>query len=272
MTAAPARGPETAAAPRALGQVVALSWRSLVGTSRQPATWAPGLFFPFMLAAVYSSQFSKAVDLPGFPFPDITFLDYVLIAAVVQGVSFGAISGGTNLALDIESGFMDRLLSAPVSRPAILVGRLGGAMGYAVVQATLLLVVFTIMGADIAGGIPSALAVLVVAALLALALGSLASAIALRSGSQEVVQSVFPLVFVLIFVSSAFFPVSLMEGWYGEIAAKNPITWVVDPTRRLVVVGFDAGDAAEAVAITAGLAAAALAVAFLQLRRRVAAP
>ncbi len=196
--------------PAARSQVVALAWRSLLGTARQPATWMPQLFFPFLLAAVYASQFSKAVELPGFPFEDVTFLDYIFIAGVVQGVAFGAITGGTALALDIESGFIDRLLSSPVSRPVILVGRLGGAMGYALVQTVVLLLVFTLMGADIAGGVPSLLTVLVVAALLALALGSLASAIALRTGSQEVVQSVFPLLFVLVFVSSAFFPVSLM--------------------------------------------------------------
>ncbi len=55
------------------------------------------------------------------------------------------------------------------------------------------------------------------------------------------------------------------------MAAKNPLTWIIDPTRRLVVVGFDAGDAAEATAIVAGFAALSLAVAFGQLRRRMAA-
>jgi ABC-2 type transport system permease protein len=251
-------------------QMVALSQRSIVAAIRQPANWLPGLFFPFLLAAVFSSQFSKAVDLPAFPFPGITFLDFILPAAILQGVSFASINGGSEMALDIENGFMDRLLSSPVSRAAILVGRLAGAMAYAVAMSVVLLVAFFLMGAEIAGGAGAVVVVLIAAVLLALSLGALASALALRTGNQEVVQSVFPLVFVLIFASSAFFPVSLMDGWYGDLAARNPITWIIDPLRRLVVVGFDWSDAAETVGVAAALAAVCVGIAFVELRRLVA--
>jgi ABC-2 type transport system permease protein len=251
-------------------QAWGLSWRSIVGAARQPSSWIPGMFFPLMLATVYSAQFSKVVDLPAFPFEDITFLEFMLPAAVVQGVSFGSINGGSELALDIENGFMDRLLSSPVSRTAILVGRLAGSMAYAVVMAIVLIMIFMLMGAGIAGGVGGVVVVVVTSALLALSLGSLAAALALKTGSQEVVQSVFPLVFVLIFVSSAFFPVALMEGWYAELAKRNPITWMIDPTRRLTVVGFSWGDAGQAIGIAAGLAALGVLVAFRSLRRRMA--
>jgi len=260
----------TAGNPRALSQTIVLSRRALVGIARQPSMWVPGFFFPFMLAAVYSAQFSRTVNLPAFPFHDITFLEFILPASVLQGVAFGSINGGSELALDLENGFIDRLMAAPVARPAILVGRLAGAMGYAVVLSSVLMVVFTLMGADIAGGAASVLVVLIVAALLSLTMGSIAAAIALRTGSQEVVQSIFPLVFVGIFTSSAFFPVALMEGWYGSMAAKNPITWIIDPLRRLTLVGFDLGDMFAAIGIAAVLAGLALLLAFSQLQRRLA--
>jgi ABC-2 type transport system permease protein len=253
-----------------MAQMAALSVRSILGAARQPANWVPGIFFPFMLAAVYSSQFSKAVDLPAWPFQDISFLEFILPAAVLQGVSFGAINGGSELALDIENGFMDRLLSSPVSRPAILVGRLAGSMAYAVALACILLIGFALMGADVAGGIGAIVVLLITAALLALLLGSLGAALALRTGSQEVVQSIFPLIFVFIFASSAFFPVNLMEGWYGDLAANNPLTWIIDPVRRLIVIEFTWADAARAVAVAGGLAAGGVGVAFLALRRRMA--
>ncbi len=228
------------------------------------------MFFPLMLAAVYSAQFSKAVDLPAFPFDDITFLEFILPAAVLQGVSFGSINGGSELALDIENGFMDRLLSSPVSRSAILIGRLAGAMAYAMVLALFLILVFLAMGAGIAGGVGAVVVILVTSALLALTLGSLAAALALKTGSQEVVQSVFPLVFVLIFVSSAFFPVNLMEGWYGDLAERNPITWIIDPNRRLTVVDFSWGDAGQAIGVSGALAVIGVGVAFFALKRRMA--
>lgn len=246
-----------------------LSRRSLLGTARQPATWVPGLFFPFMLAAVYSSQFSRAVSLPDFPYPDVSFLEFLLVGSVLQGVSFGSLSAATALALDLENGFMDRLLASPVPRSLILVGRLAGGMGFAVVQAVVLVVVFVIMGADIAGGVGTLLVLVVVSALLALGLGALGAAVALRTGSQEVVQSIFPLVFIAIFVSSAFFPVELMEGWYAEAARRNPMTWIIDPTRELTVTGFDAGTAFQAVGTAAGLALFGVLVAFHQLHRRM---
>ncbi len=187
--------------------VAALSRRSLLGTARQPAVWMPGLFFPLMMAAVYSAQFAKATSLPEFPFPDATFLEFILPASILQGVSFGSISAASALALDIENGFLDRLLASPVRRTSILIGRLAGGMGFAVAQAVVLMLVFLVAGATVAGGFATALIVVVVAALLALGFGAFGATIALKTGSQEVVQSLFPLVFILIFVSSAFFPI-----------------------------------------------------------------
>lgn len=250
--------------------LVELSRRSIIGTARKPQNWLPGMFFPLMLAAVYSSQFAKAVDLPAFPFDDITFLDFILPASILQGVAFGSIGGASDLAIDIENGFMDRLVSSPVARPVILLGRLAGSVAFAMTQAVFFLCIFLVFGAELRGGVASGLAIMVVSAGLALGLGGLGAAIALRTGSQEVVQSVFPLIFVMIFVSSAFFPVPLMEGWYGDLAAANPITWIIDPTRRLSVEGFAWSDVGQAVGLSAVLAAVGVVVAFGQLRRRVA--
>ena len=244
--------------------------RSVLGAVRQPANYIPGMFFPFMLAAVYSAQFAKAVDIPGFPFPEASFLEFVLAGSVLQGVSFGAINGGSELALDIENGFMDRLLASPVSRSAILVGRLAGSMTYAVVLSLVLTTVFVIMGADIAGGIGAVATMLLVSMLLTLFLGAVGAALGLRTGSPEVVQSIFPLIFVLLFASSAFFPVNLMEGWYGDLARRNPITWLIDPVRRLVVEGFAWSDAGRAIGVAAALATLTVSWAFLELRRREA--
>ena len=135
----------------------------------------------------------------------------------------------------------------------------------------LLTAVFVAMGADIAGGIGAVLVLLVTSMLLALVLGGVGVALGLRTGSQEVVQSIFPLVFVVLFASSAFFPVDLMEGWYGAIARYNPITWVIDPLRRLVVEGFSWSDVGQALGVTTVLASVTVGWAFVELRRRVAA-
>lgn len=252
-----------------LPQVIKLSHRSVLGMLRQPQSWAPGLFFPLLLAAVYASQFSRAVTIEGFPFPNVSFLDFVLPACVIQGVLFGSTNSASDLAADIENSFMDRLLVSPVSRGSILLSRLASAFIYGVAQAAVLISIFVLFGANIAGGFSSIISIVLIAAILSVSMGSFGIAVALRTGSQEVVQSTFPLIFVAVFVSSAFFPVQLMEGWYGAIARKNPLTWVIDPTRRMAIEGFSWADLGQSLGIVLVIASIGILISIRQLRRRL---
>ena len=255
--------------PDGLAQARALAKRSIFGTARQPAMWIPGMFFPLMLAAVNSAAMGKSIALPGFP-PVQSFLQFLLPATLIQGVMFGGIIGGTDMAVDIENGFFERLVASPVARPSILVGRLSGAAVMGATQAVLFMVIFTLFGVDIVGGLPAVFVLIVVGSILALAIGGLCAAIALRTGSQEAVQSSFPLIFVLLFISSAFFPTTMMSGWYKTVATYNPITWLIDATRSLVISGFDAKDALTALGLAVVFALLAIFLATRQLQRRLA--
>ena len=262
--AAPTRPPIA----RVFEQSWELARRSIRGKARHPFNSLPGIIFPLLLAAVYTAQFQRALDLPGFPEVD-SFLDFILPAAILQSIAFGATEAGADLALDIETGFFDRLVASPVSRVSILVGRLAGSAVEAAVKTLVLMGVFLAFGAEIASGVPGALAIVATGVLLALAIGGLGQVIALRTGSQEAVNATFPLVFVTIFISSAFFPTGLMDGWYGAVARRNPITWVIDPVRRLAITGWSWSDAGQAIGITAALAVATTALAVVFLRRRL---
>ena len=79
-----------------------------------------------MLAAVNAAAFNRSTTLSGFPEVD-SFLDFLLPAVIMQGVLFGGVAGGNELAVDIEDGFFERLMASPVWRPSILVGRLAGS-------------------------------------------------------------------------------------------------------------------------------------------------
>jgi len=96
------------------------------------------------------------------------------------------------------------------------------------------------------GGVVAALALIVIAAFLAVAIGGFSLAVAIRTGSSEATQAMFPLTFVIIFVSSAFFPTGLMTGWYQEVAEVNPFTLIVNPARQIALSGFDWGDFGQA--------------------------
>ena len=250
-----------------LRAATALSWRSVMTIARQPALIFPSVFFPLFFAALSTASFQRTTNLPGFPEVD-SFLDFLLAATIVQGVVFGAISGGQALADDIEGGFFDRLAAAPVPGAVILVGRLAGSALVGAVQALAFTAILVAFGAGIAGGLPSLAALVVVSAVLAVAIGGFACTIALRTGSNEAVQAFFPLFFVGLFTSSAFFPRDLMSGWFKAVAGANPLSWMIEDIRHLTITGFAAGKAGQAMLIVLGMSALSIAVAVRALRRR----
>jgi len=253
---------------RPIAQTVALARRSIVNTFRQPTVFIPGLMFPMIIAAVNNAALGKAVALFPPPRPD-SYLDFVMAATIVQGVLFGGVAGASDLALDIEGGFFERLLASPVARPAILVGRLAGAAVMGAVQVLVFVPVFLLFGASVAGGIPAVLVLVACAIVLSVGVGGLAAAVALRTGSAEAVQNSFPIVFIAIFISGAFFPTVLMRGWYHAVASHNPITTMIEGMRDQILVGFDITTALKAFAVCGVLAVLSIALATHQLQRRL---
>ena len=235
-----------------LEQTAALAKRSILGTARQPTVWFPGVFFPLMIAAVNSAALGKTTALPGFP-PVDSFLQFLLPATLIQGVLFGGIVAGADMALDVQDGFFERLVASPVSRVSILLGRLAGSATLGAVQAVVFIGIFMLFGAEVEGGLPAILVLILLAVILATAVGAWAAGLGLRTGSQEAVQNSFPLVFILLFMSSAFFPTSLMKGWYEAVAANNPLSWMINGARELVIEGFSWSAAFQTLAVASVL-------------------
>lgn len=266
-----AAAPPTAAAfhQQPVAQIRVLARRSILATLRQPPVWFPAILFPLLLAAVNASAFNRATALPGFPDVD-SFLDFLLPASMIQGVMFGAVAGGSDIALDIEDGFFERLLASPIWRPSILIGRLAGGAVLGAIQAVLFITVFTIFGARVHSGARGIVTLVLLAMVMAIAIGGVTAAVGVRTGSQETVQNSFPLIFILLFLSSAFFPTELMSGWYQTMAEANPITWVIDAARQLVIAEWSWREAATALGTAGVLAVATVALAARQLRIRLA--
>ena len=249
-------------------QVWALSVRATLATFRNPVNFVPGLVFPLLMAAVYASQFSRATQLPSFPEVD-SFLQFILPSVILQGIGFNASNAGSDMALDIETGFFDRLVASPVARPSIFVGRVGGAAVAGAVQAVVMMVIFLAFGAPVKGGVLGTAAVVLISVLLSVALSGFGLAVALRTGSSEATQAMFPLIFVMIFISSAFFPTGLMKGWYRSVAEVNPFTLIVNPTRELVISGWSWSDFGQATSVTILVAFFSLGLAYAAYRRRL---
>lgn len=253
---------------QALDQARGLARRSIVGTLRQPQVWLPGLLFPMFIAAVNTSTMGRAVNIPGFP-PVRSLLDFLLPASITQSVLFGGLTAGSDTATDIQTGFFDRLLATPVARTSILVGRLAGASVTGGLQAVVFMVVYGAFGVRLAGGPAVALILVAYAMVLALVIGGFAAMLALRTGSAEAVQNVFPLTFITLFISSAFFPTQVMHGVYRSIAERNPVTWMIDGMRHQVIVSLDWSQAGKSILVAAVLAVFAVWSAHRALQARL---
>ncbi|MCP3934185.1 MAG: ABC transporter permease [Actinomycetia bacterium] len=237
-----------------VGPVAAMARRSIRSIVRQPQVWVPAIVFPMFFSAVSSAAFDRTRSLPGFPEVD-SFLTFILPATIIQGVVFGATAVGTDMAIDMENGFADRLRVAPVGRIGLMLGRLAGVMVLAIVQTVVFSTVFVVAGASIAGGLASVFGLVLVSCLLAGAIGSFALIVALRTGSVEAVNGFFPILFAALFLSSAFFPPNLAGGWFEAVAEVNPVTWMINPSRRLVITEFSMSDLIQATAVSFGFMA-----------------
>ncbi len=251
-----------------VAQTLAMAKRSVRAIVRQPALVVPSLVFPLFFAALGSSSFSRATALPGFPRVD-SFLALTLAASVIQGVLFGSTSGGAALAVDIENGFFDRLLASPTSRVSVLVGSLAGSALFGSVQALFFTIVMIVFGVNVHAGIVGVVLIVVTGALIGLSIGGFLAAMALRTGSAEAVQGVFPLLFIMLFFSSAFFPRETMRGIYKTIANINPVSHLYEGMRDLVIDGLTLSAAARALLIPIAIGLISIPLALSQLRRRL---
>ncbi len=251
-------------------QTVAMSKRSILALVRQPALVVPSMIFPLFFAALGTSSFGRAINLPGFPKVD-SFLDFSLAGTIVQGVLFGSVQSGSALATDIENGFFYRLMAAPSSRLSILVGRLAGAAAYGAFQTLFFCLLLLPFGMSIKGGPLGVLVMVVSGGLIAIAISGFMAAAALKTGSSEAVQGIFPLVFIMLFFSSAFFPRQTMSGAYKHIADFNPISHLIEGMRDLCIDGLSSGAIARAILVPIAIMIVSFTVALRALAQRITA-
>ncbi len=248
--------------------VKALGLRSVRQTFRRPQLIAPIIVFPTLLLAIQTGGAGAAVELPGFP-PVESFLQFMLAGAMMQSLMLAGNSGGIALAVDIEMGFTDRLFSAPIPRFAIVLGRLAGTAALGLFGAIWFLAIGLIFGVRIESGAAGALMALVLVTATATAVGGIGAAIALRTGSASVVQGLFPLVLVVLFLSSAFFPQELMIEPAKTIAQYNPLSFIVEGIREPIISGINASDTLAAVAAILGIVIVGLVLSARALRHRL---
>ena len=231
------------------GQVLTLARRSVVRTVRQPANVVFPLIFPLLLLAVNAGGLDAATRLPGFP--TNSFVAFALAIPFIQGALFATMNAGTDLARDIQTGFLNRLALTPMRGTALLAGQLGGIVTMGVIQALVYLSVGLAVGVRLESGPAGAIVLIALAVLIAIGFGAFGAFAALRTGSGEAVQGLFPVFFVFLFLSSMAMPRNLIEiDWFRAVATVNPVSYLIEAIRSLIIIGWDG----EALALGFGFA------------------
>ena len=249
-------------------QVGQLARRSVIRTMRQPAQFIPALIFPLFLLAVNSGGLKDATNLPGFPTD--SYVTFAVAVTFLQGALFSVMNSGTDLARDIETGFLNRLALTPLRGAALLTGLLAGSIVLGVIQGIVYLVVGFAFGVTVAAGIGGAIVLVLLSIAVTTAFGTIGMFAALRTGSGEAVQGLFPVFFVFLFLSSSSLPLDLLQtDWFHAVATVNPVSYLLQAFRSLLIEGWDLGELALGFGIAAALFALGMAAAAGALKTRL---
>ena len=242
-----------------------LGRRAVRETLRQPGVEAGNLFIPIFFFVVTVGAISNVAG-PAFGITD--YAGFQLPVAVIQGVAGAASVSGVAIVRDIESGYFDKLLLTPSPRLAIVLGRLAADGVRAAVFTAIIVAALAVFGARVEAGPLGYLVILALAAAFGAAYSGIGVAIALRTGNLQAAQAGFLLFFPLLFLSPAFAPKEIFDPWLEFLASINPVTYVLEGMRALVLEGWEWDNIAGAFASVFGFGAVTVALALWSLRAR----
>ncbi|QKS71177.1 ABC transporter permease [Paenalkalicoccus suaedae] len=251
-----------------LAHTYVLTKRSVIVLLRNPFTVIPNLFISMFFLLVYSGGLSGIASLPAFEGAD--YLSFILPVSIVSAAIGGAGGAGQSLIRDLESGYFARLLQTPVSRLAIVLGPIIAGMLQLLVQTGIILAVAFLLGLRVEAGVGGVLVLLLFAIGWGLAFAGYSVAIALKTKNAQAAQAGTLIFFPLLFLSTTFVPLELIEAtWLRVAAVMNPTTYLFDAMRAVLIDGWvwqpiliGASVIAIACAITIGLSVRSAKTAF----------
>jgi len=247
--------------------VYQLTLRSLREVVRQPAFEVQNYFIPLFFFAVTVGAIG-GVSARAFGVEN--YQAFQMPVAIMQGAAGAASFSALAMVTDIERGYFDKLLLTPTPRISLVLGRLFGDGIRVVIITAVILIVGAFFGTGMEAGVVGYIAILILAGLFGLAYAGFGLAIALRTGSPQAAQAGFLIFFPLLFLSPAFAPKEVFSPWLEFLATINPVTYILEGMRTLILVGWDWGQVGEALLAIAILAAINMPLALWALRHRTA--
>lgn len=170
------------------------------------------------------------------------YFSYMAVGMISMTVMTTTMFSGMSIVWDRRLGFLDKVLSTPVSRGAIIFSKVLNATLRALLQATIILALAAILGLQVSSTFTllNMLGVYAAVFLLSVGLSSVFLAFSLRSTRLERPMQIISLITIpLMFASNNFFPISLMPDWLQAIANANPLSYLTDALRQLIILPLD---------------------------------
>jgi len=239
--------------------------RGLKQSLRPWAALLPSLIMPAFFLIVFSSAFQGITKLPGFT--STSYLVFYAPVALLQAIFFSSGDAGIDMVVDITSGYMDKLMVAPIRPFSIIIGKLIAVGIRASVQVTIVVLLILLMGGKIATGFPGYIVIVLLGAFFGMAWSGFGMTIALLTKNQRATQSSFILLFPFTFITTAQLPLSLLSGWYKIAVELNPITYVLEGFRALASEGWNGTELGHSFLAAALIAVVTIGAALLSFRR-----
>jgi ABC-2 type transport system permease protein len=239
---------------------------------RTPILLFFSLFQPIIFLVLFTQLFSILGKSPQFQAAvgNISYLEFASAGILLQNAFGSALQSGNSIVLDLDTGYLQKMLVTPVSRYAILLGRLTSDAFRVVVQSLIILGLAIALGATVATGPAGILLVLFTIAFFGLAWSGISLAIGLRTRSSETVFAIGgAITFPLLFMSSALLPIQLMPTSISTVSRFNPISYTVDAVRVLMTTGFDWVTILKAFGVIGSIAAVTLGATLYMFRKVV---
>ena len=215
-----------------------LGLRTIRRFMRVPANFISIIFFPLIQLLVFSQLYQDIIQLPGFE-SDSSYLAYLAPGQVVFTAFLAVAWSGYGLLVEYRTGYLDKLRSNPISRWSILAGEMAPLFFQAAIMSGVLLIVSIVLGARIATGVPGFFLILAIAGFFGIAFAGASFIPALLTKSEQATSTFSFVLFPVIFMSTAFVPEELMPGWMQAVNDWNPISFVIEAIRELMVTGYD---------------------------------
>ena len=234
-------------------EVALLGRRAVREIARYPEATIPTLFIPLFFLIVNIGQVSKT-------FPSTTpFLKgqgYVAFQLPVS-LMFAVATATSGLALvtEIDNGYFDKLLVAPIRRSSLIFGRLTADLVRGIATSGLVLLVGIALGARIQSGPLGAVVIVLLSAMFGVAYAGFGILVALRTRNVQATQSSFLLFFPLLFLTPNFVPFNRLSPAMETLARLNPISYVIVGLRSLVINGWELDKIAVCLGVTVALGA-----------------